>query len=157
MSRLVGFIPGSRASLTIDLLAASMLLVVPMLTTALVFARRRRYLAHKRTQLALSTLLLVVIALFEIEVRRFGWIDLAAASPYYDSALRPVLAVHLTAAITTTLLWTVTLVLALRRFPSPPKPGPHSAQHRRLARCAALGMYLTSVTGWTFFWVAFVA
>jgi putative membrane protein len=54
------------------------------------------------------------------------------------------------------ILWPVTIVLALRKFPNPPAPGAHSPTHIRLARLAALDMLLTSITGWIFYWLAFV-
>ncbi len=42
-------------------------------------------------------------------------------------------------------------------FPNPPVPGPHSPWHRRYARLAALDMICTAVTGWIFYYLAFVA
>jgi hypothetical protein len=48
------------------------------------------------------------------------------------------------------------IVPALRKYPSPPVPGPHSRQHVPLARLAAIDMALTAITGWVFYWLAFV-
>jgi uncharacterized membrane protein YozB (DUF420 family) len=36
-------------------------------------------------------------------------------------------------------------------------PGPHSPAHRRVAPIAAAGMFCTAVTGWLFYYLAFVA
>jgi uncharacterized membrane protein YozB (DUF420 family) len=152
-----GFIPGSRASFTLDLVATSLVVVVPALTLALRYAKRRDYAAHKRVQLAISLALLAVLTLFEIEMRLYGWEERAAASAYYDTYLWPVLRLHLTVAVTTTALWTITIFLALRRFARPPRPGAHSRLHKALGWGAALGIYLTTVTGWTFYWIAFLA
>lgn len=152
-----GFVPGSRAPFSMDLLAVSMLIVVPTLTTALWLAKRRRYAAHKSVQVGLSLILLLVIVVFELEIRFSGWTQHAEASSLYDTWLFPILWVHLSIAITTTVLWCTTLYLALKNFPKPPKPGSHSRLHLRLARPAAFGMYLTSITGWTFYWAAFLA
>src|SRR5579863_724866 len=38
-----------------------------------------------------------------------------------------------------------------------PMSGPHSASHRFWGRLAALDMLCTAVSGWTFYWLAFVA
>lgn len=152
-----GFIPGSRAPFSMDLLAVGMLFVVPTLTTALWLAKSQRYAAHKAVQVTLSSILLLVIVIFEIEIRMSGWTQHSLVSPYYETSLFPVLYLHLTVAITTTLLWGATIILALKRFPRPPVPSAHSSLHRKLARPAALGMYLTSVTGWTFYYMAFLA
>lgn len=151
-----GFIPGSRASFAMDLVTAGMVLVVPTLTTALWMAKRHRYAVHKKIQVALSTILALVIIIFEIEVRFSGWRQNALASAYYDTWLFPVLYVHLFVAISTTVLWSATMYFAMRRFASPPRPGDHSSLHLKLARPAAIGMYLTSITGWTFYTLAFV-
>ncbi|MDZ4818625.1 MAG: DUF420 domain-containing protein, partial [Planctomycetota bacterium] len=92
-----------------------------------------------------------------VDVRLHGWRQNAEASPYYTTWLNPVLYVHLAFAISTTLLWIYTIVTAVRRFARPAAPGPYSAQHKRVAKAAALGMCLTAVTGWIFYWMAFVA
>jgi uncharacterized membrane protein YozB (DUF420 family) len=64
--------------------------------------------------------------------------------------------VHLIFALTTVLLWPVVIILALRNFPNPPHPSQHSRIHVPLARLAATDMVMTAVTGWIFYWLAFV-
>jgi hypothetical protein len=54
-------------------------------------------------------------------------------------------------------LWVVVIVRAIRRFPVPPVPCEHSRAHIFWARAAAIDMTLTAATGWTFYWLAFVA
>jgi hypothetical protein len=58
--------------------------------------------------------------------------------------------------VSTVILWPVTITLALLNFPNPPEPSPHSRIHIPLARVAATDMVLTAVTGWIFYWLAFV-
>jgi putative membrane protein len=154
-----GFL-GTRASLMLDLLVTAMLVVVLLLGWSIYQVRyRRRYLLHKRTQITLGAVLLVVIILFEFDVRIHGWesrasgeIDgVASATVWYALYL------HLVFALTTVVLWPLVIILALRNFPNPPRPGPHSRIHVPLARAAALDMVLTAITGWVFYWLAFVA
>ena len=153
-----GFLPFSRASFMLDIVALAMLVVVPtMLLSIYQVKYRRRYALHKRMQLTLGALLLVAVGLFELDIRINGWRHLAEASPYYETWLNPVLYVHLFFAISTTILWIYTIVGALRHFAKDPVPNAYSAQHRRVARLAALTMCCTAVTGWTFYWMAFVA
>jgi hypothetical protein len=141
-----------------DVVALAILLVIPALAASVWLARvKRNYLRHKQVQLALSLALAVVLGLFEAEVRRHPWTDAAAASPFYATWLFPVFYVHLTVAVTTTALWVLALATALARIPKPPRPGPFSRVHRRLGQAAAIGLAATAVTGWTFFWVAFLA
>jgi hypothetical protein len=119
---------------------------------------RRRYQLHKWTQITLGAVLLVVVVLFEVDIRLHGW-ELRAAG---EVGGRPAdivwyaLYVHLVFAVSSIILWPITIFLALRNFPDPPKPGPHSRIHVPLARLAALDMVMTAVTGWLFYWVAFV-
>jgi hypothetical protein len=153
-----GFL-GTRATFTLDLLVTAMLVVVLVLGWSVYQVRyRRRYLLHKRVQIALGAILLIVIILFEFDVRIHGWESRAAGQidGVASTAVWYALYVHLVFSLTTVVLWPLVIFLALRNFPNPPQPGPHSRVHVPLARAAALDMVLTAVTGWVFYWLAFV-
>ena len=47
-------------------------------------------------------------------------------------SVRYVLWIHLVFAVTSPILWAVTIVLALRRMPKPPAPSDHSPLHHKL-------------------------
>lgn len=157
-----GFL-GTRASLMLDVVFLAMFAVMPVLVWSVWLVRyRQNYLWHKRLQLLLAAVLGVTVAIFEIDIRLHGWRDRAEASPYYGTPnehglLFTVLYIHLFFAVSTAVLWTVVVVRALRRFPNPPQPSEHSASHVFWARLAAIDMGLTTVTGWTFYYLAFVA
>ena len=157
-----GFL-GTRASLMLDVVALAMLVVLPVLAASIWLVRyRRRFALHKRLQLALGVVLLITVALFEADMRVNGWRARAEASPFigHDGSTDWVvvaLGVHLCFSVTTALLWLFVIVQALRNFPVPPVPGQHSLWHRRLGYAAAIDMLLTAVTGWIFYWLAFVA
>jgi hypothetical protein len=59
-------------------------------------------------------------------------------------------------AIPTFLLWTLVVVRAVQGFPRPAAPSPHSRSHVFWGRIAAGGMAMTTVTGWLFYYAAFV-
>jgi hypothetical protein len=148
----------SRAPLMMDVVAAAMLAVVPLLTLSLWLVRSgRRYAAHKRLQLGMAAALALVIGAFEIDVRLHGWETGAADSPYAGTWLYPLLWVHLAIAVSTTLAWIATIAHAVTAMPKPPRPAAASVWHKRLGWVAAGGMYATAVTGWTFYWAAFLA
>jgi len=157
-----GFL-GSRASLMLDVVALAMVAVVPVLAFSVYQVRyRRNYALHKRIQLALGAVLLVAVTLFEVDIRMYGWRHRAEASTFIgaDGGTNWVMIslwIHLFFAISTTVLWIVVITRALANFPSPPVPGPHSAWHLKWARIAALDMTCTAVTGWVFYYLAFVA
>jgi uncharacterized membrane protein YozB (DUF420 family) len=153
-----GFLPFSRASFMLDVVAMAMVAVVPVMLWSIYLVKyRRQYDLHRRVQTLLGSVLLVAVVLFEVDIRLHGWRHLAQESPYYRTLVNPVLAVHLFFAISTTLLWIYTLAHALRRFARPTLPNEHSRHHRMVARLAAIGMGCTALTGWTFYWLAFVA
>lgn len=153
-----GFL-GTRAPLILDVLCLAMLGVVVVLAWSVYQVKfRQRYQLHKWTQITLGAILLVVVILFEIDIRLHGWEERAAGQlgGYAPTAAATALYVHLVFAVTTVILWPTTIVLALRNFPNPPVPGLHSRVHVPLARVAAADMVLTAVTGWIFYWMAFV-
>lgn len=157
-----GFL-GTRASFMLDVVFLAMFAIVPLVAFNIWLAHSRKaYQRHKRLQVATGLLLLVAVALFELDMRINGWRHRAETSPYYGHGesmglVFPVLYVHLFFAVTTAVLWILVIARGLRSYPDPPVPGPHSAWHRRWGRIAAWDLVLTSATGWIFYWLAFVA
>lgn len=155
-----GFLPFARHStFMLDVVVVAMVGVLPVLTWSIYTVKgRRNYQQHGRIQLGLGLVLLIAVVLFEIEMRLVGgWRSLAKDSPYMATILPTELYVHLCFAVATFLVWTITITRALRWFPRPPQPGPHSGSHRRWGWLAASLMYCTAITGWTFYWLALVA
>jgi hypothetical protein len=159
-----GFLPIGRGSLMLDVVFLAMFVVVPLLAASVYLVKwQGRYVLHKRLQLAMAAVLLVAVVLFEVDIRVNGWESRAAPSPYFDPQHKwtcPAgisLIVHLSFAVPTLLLWIYVVVQALRLFSRPPLPGPHSRAHARTGWAAAIGMLMTALTGWLFYWLAFVA
>jgi hypothetical protein len=153
-----GFL-GTRAPFMIDVVCLAMVGVVIVLAWSVYQVKfRRRYWLHKWTQLTLGVVLLVVVVLFEIDIRLHGWEERAAGQlgGHPPAIVIAALWTHLVFAVSTVILWPITIALAIRHFGEPPAPGPHSRIHILLARTAAADMVLTAITGWVFYWVAFV-
>jgi uncharacterized membrane protein YozB (DUF420 family) len=160
-AQLPGFL-GTRASLMLDVVFVAMFLVVPLMAIGIALAKRGQYVLHKRLQLATAAVLLLAVLAFEIDMRFFtDWRLLAAPSPYFSAnGWNPVtisLTIHLFFAVPTLLLWIVVVARALKYFPCPPRPGAHSEAHKLMGWLATVGMVMTAVTGWGFYWLAFVA
>ncbi len=156
-----GFL-ATRGSFMLDLVAVALVLVLPLLALSIYWARRHRYRSHRRLQLLLGGLLAGTIIVFELDLRLVtDWQARAEPSPYFQPGSWNLtwlcLLVHLSCAVPTAVLWVTVTVQALRHFPQPPVPGAHSARHRQLGYLAVTGMFLTAVTGWLFYWLAFVA
>ncbi len=156
-----GFL-GNRASFMLDVVFTAMFVIVPTMTWSIYQVKyKRRYLLHKRVQLGLALLLLLAVAIFEIDVRLHGWRERAAPSPFYDARwayglVNWSLWIHLVFAVSTFVLWAFVVVQALRHSPIPPTPEQYARSHRYWAKLAALDMALTAVTGCTFYTLAFV-
>ncbi|APZ91397.1 DUF420 domain-containing protein [Fuerstiella marisgermanici] len=160
-----GFL-GYRTSFMLDFVVCALVIIVPVLCYSLWLAKfKRRYQQHKWLQIALGVILLVAVGAFEVDLQLVhgGWENIVAKSHPEEAALaakvaesRPYLWVHLLFAVTTPVLWCVTLVLALKRFPNPPTPGPHSRLHKTLGWLSAVDITLTAVTGLVFYYVAFM-
>lgn len=147
----------------IDLVFIAMIVIVPILWGSVWLAHKRsNYEQHKKTQLALAAILLVTVVAFEVEVRFSGWRHLAKPSPFWqDGAVNDwidySLIIHLLFAIPTPILWGFIIFRASKGFPSPAEPSNHSAAHRFWGKLGAFGMTATAVTGWVFYYLAFVA
>ena len=153
-----GFLPFSRASFMLDVVALGMLLVIPILTFSIYWVRlKKAYHFHRQVQSIMAGVLLFVVVCFEIEIRLFGWQQYATVSPFYETYLYPFLTFHVIVACITTVFWVLTVYKAVRHFPKQTAPNKHSFKHKKLARMAALSMYLTAITGWIFYWMAFIA
>lgn len=148
----------SRAPWVIDLVAAAMIIVVPVLAYSILQVRKKRnYKLHKQLQTATAITLLIAIVIFEVDIRLNGWRQYAQKSPYYDTVLFPFLAFHIVLATATTILWVYLVIAALRKFPKDPAPNSYSPTHKFWARIGAGLMFATAVTGWIFYYMAFIA
>jgi putative membrane protein len=159
-----GFL-GYNATLMLDLVVCALVLIVPVLVTSIFLVKfRRNYVWHRRIQLFLAAVLLLAVAAFEIDVQavHHGWQNIIRQarpeiSPADFDRIRNVLHIHLIFAISTPLLWAVTISLALPRFGNPPAPSKHSPVHKCLGWISAIDLTLTSATGLLFYYFAFVS
>lgn len=155
---MTGFIPGSRGSLMLDLVAVAMIAILPVLFIGVQMARRQKKFAlHKKIMLTVSLILGVAVVLFEVEMRMVGWRHLAEPSPYFETYLPPALAIHLVCSVSTLIALITTIFNALRHFAALPAPNHHSRSHKILGKTATVGLFLTSITGWIFYYLAFIA
>jgi uncharacterized membrane protein YozB (DUF420 family) len=160
-----GFLP-TRGSWMLDFVFVAMFAIVPVMAWSIYLVKYRRpeqeYKCewHKRIQLTLAGVLLVAVTAFEVDLNLItkDWRPLAEASPYYASKIVDYsLWIHLCFAVPTPLLWVFVIVQALRKMPRPAGPSAYSVRHAKWGRIAAVSMFMTAVTGWIFYWLAFVS
>lgn len=148
----------SRAHWAIDALALAMLVVIPlsMVSFSIVkFFRQTRL--HLWLQVAISVVMGVFLLAFELSIRIVGWREQAEVSPYYESYLLALLFLHLLCAVPAVGLWYYTLYKALKEFSFSAKPGKYSMMHRRMGWVSYLFLLMANLTGYGFYYLAFIA
>ena len=154
----------------LDTVVLAMGIVMLTLGISFYFAKyARQFKWHRNIQLTLTILLSLTIVLFEIDVRFFtDWRMLAEPSPYLETGwVDRALWIHLGFAIPTPFLWGYVVLMALKKIEWESEQyraselhrasEQYRAQHRRWGWLASLFMLGTTLTGWTFYWLAFVA
>ncbi len=140
---------GSRGSALLDIITLAQPFVLAGLFYARGLARRGRYQAHRNLLSILASVLTVLLILFETDLRANGGVwSMTAGSRFSGTAFLDILiAVHLTLAFVTAILWIPLLPISLWRFGASPRPGAFSAIHRRWGWAALLSLTGTAVTG----------
>jgi len=148
-----GFL-GYPTSPMLDVVVLALVAVVPLLIFNIAsVAVWKNYRLHKRLQLLLTALLFLAVGLFEIDMRLQGGIAGILAKrprPLTSEELASfmgLLRIHLGFAISTVVVWGLTVWLAWRRTPNPPQPSQHGRLHRTLGWLSALDLTATAVTG----------
>ncbi len=151
-----GLLP-TRGSFVLDAVFLAMFAIAICLMVSIALVKRKRFSAHRKIQVCLSLILIVAILIFEFDIRFVtDWRAIASQSRYFESGwVDRTLWIHLFFAIPTPLVWAFVVILALRRFPNPPVPGQHSAQHKLWGWIATGMMMATAITGCIFYWTAF--
>ena len=152
-----GFLPSSRGSFILDFIVVAMALVVPILGFSVFSVKIKKNPAlHRVIQIVLGIVLGLAIVIFELDMRINGWRQLAEPSPYYDSWVFPSLIIHLCFSIPTLILWAYTIFTALKHSIDK-SPNPSRFKHKKLGRLSSYAMIGTALTGWIFYWFAFIA
>lgn len=150
-------IPQSRGGLFLDVLACSLWIILPMLSVSIIAAKKRRFRLHKILQTLIAVIMTFVLGAFEFQMRTTGWRQLAEDSVYYDTWVMPALILHLLFAVPTFILWVLTLRGAYKNFVMPHRHCKYSIIHKRMGRLAVYLSFGTGLTGWMFYWLAFIA
>jgi putative membrane protein len=158
-----GFL-GYKTSFMLDFVVCALTVIVPALIYSIYLVKfAKRYTAHRNIQLVLAVVLLIAVGAFEIDMQMVqgGWKNVVdkrvvKLTAEQITSVQKVLWVHLVFAVTSPILWGVTITLALKRIPKPPGPCAHSPLHKKLGWASTIDLALTSVTGVWFYYVAFV-
>ena len=131
---------GSRADFLIDLIFLTVILIIPLLSLSLRYAKKRFYKAHKTIQTTLTVVLTIALILFEQDLASKGGLsEMMKGSRFEGSAfIKYFLYLHLTFAVSTAILWWSLLTVSFIRFPK---------YHRKVGLIGMVDMFFTAVTG----------
>ena len=144
----------------LDFVALAMLFVLISLSVSIYAVRfKKNPKLHRTIQIATAVILTIALIGFEVDVRFITkWRELAQPSPFYENGVVDwCLTIHLLFAIPTPIIWGIVIFMAVRRFKTGFGQGSFNRFHRISGRIAAIFMVMTSLTGWVFYYVAFVA
>jgi hypothetical protein len=152
-----GFL-GTRADLLMDVVFVSTLATPFILVWAIRLAQQRQLEKHRFVQTLLLGVLLVAVALFEVDVRLSGGSgSLMKGSSYAGTGLlRGITLAHVLANVVTFIAWLVLVVKSRRRF-NGALPGSFSASHRRLGRFVLGGTVFGALSAIVMYGLGFVA
>ena len=137
---------GTRADLLMDA-GITLLTSMPLLMLwAFRLARRRRHTAHRNVQSATLAIVLVVLVIFEIDLRMRGGSAFIDQFPERAAIVRAVLKGHIVVATATFFAWFGLGLISWTRF-SKSLPGTFSRLHKSLGKATFVGACLVSVSG----------
>ncbi len=138
---------GTRADLFMDVAIVVLTLLPCAMLTAFSFARRRRYVAHRNTQVATLALVLTILVLFELDIRwKGGSAVFLAQAPARATLVRTLLRAHIAVATLTFIGWLGLAYASWSRL-GRSLPGSFSARHRRLGLFTFVGACALSSSG----------
>ena len=154
-----GFLP-TRGTWMLDFVVVAMAGISIVLAYSIYQIRvKKNPRRHRMIQIVTAIVLTFALIAFEVDVRLITtWRELAEPSPYYPSGMVDrCLLVHLLFAVPTPFIWGFVIWSALKNFKTGFRVEGYNRIHRIWGRIAAAFMYLTAITGWVFYYVAFIA
>ncbi len=148
---------GTRASISFDIAYVLLLAMIPVLTWSLeLLFLKKKYSLHKQVMLLLTIAFAVATGLFFFDFLSNGWKHRAAATVEDIPAITYMtLTIHLVFWAVTAGIWIVLLIQSLRKFPKPPEPNDFGPYYVFWLILLALQFFLTTLTGWEFYMLAF--
>ncbi len=142
-----GFL-GTRAPFFMDFVTIIVTLLPLLIVGAIFFAKKGAIKFHIASQLFLFIFSLLIVGYFEYGVRvGGGFEDFAKESSLSKKFLFEFLLLHIAISIITVFLWAKTIIEAMKRYRAGSLPGKASDSHRKIARMATVGIFLTSLSG----------
>ena len=142
-----GFL-GTRAPLFMDIVSVIVAVLPFLIFGAIGLAKKRNYKAHESVQKLLFVVTVIVVAFFEIGVRLAGgYKNLMEGSSVEHNYFIYVLIFHIIIAVSTLVIWMITLYRARHYTGKKALPGLYSGAHKKDGQRTFIGIILTMLTG----------
>ena len=151
-----GFL-SSRASTACDMAYLILLAMIPVFAWNLeLLLLRKNYRLHRKVQLLLTFALLVATVLAVAGFTVDGWEHrVATPGAKIPGITYMTLTIHVVFWVVTGMMWIGLLVQSLRKIPNPPKECDFGPFYVFWLIMLALQHFLTTLTGWEFYLLAF--
>lgn len=150
-----GFL-GTNAPFMMDLVMVALLVINPALFWSIKQAKLGRYELHKKVQITLATVLLISVVLFELEIRLANGIVNIIGEEKFTTTFQSVLYVHIFFSVTTTILWAVVTIKAIKLYTPQGFPDHYVKTHKTMGFLGALDLVLTTITGYAVYYLGFL-
>ena len=149
---------GSRADALMDLVILSLVIIIPIVIYSWNTVRKKKFKKHKNTQIILFVVLLIVVMLFELDMKAHGGIfEMVKGSRFENTTFMSVsIYFHTFLSITTSLIWFILIVFSVFKFDKTPKPNSFSKTHKLWGKIGMIDMILTGITGVQLYIIGFV-
>jgi len=151
-----GFL-GTRSDLLMDIVLVSIIATPFLMLYAFSLVRRGLLERHRNVQAVLITVLLLAVALFEVDIRASGGTRaFVKSSPLSNTdILWTLLMIHVLVAMISFIGWLVLALLSWRKFHYE-LPGGFSLRHRTFGKLIFSGAIFTAVSGTALYVMSFV-
>lgn len=152
-----GFL-GTRAPFFMDFVTIIVAVLPLLVLSAIYFARVKAYETHASLQTIIFVVSVIVVGYFEYGVRHGGGFDtfMEGSGVSYGYAFW-VLIFHIAIAVTTLVLWILTLKNAREDRGDNALPGGRSGSHKKSGMRTFMGIVATSLTGIWVYIILFVS
>lgn len=149
-----GFL-GTRADVLMDVAIIVFTALPFVLIFGIRYARHRHFMKHRRFQTAAALLVLLLLVLFELDIRLCGGSQaFISKSSFSAGFVRTFLICHVAIALLTGASWLALIVRSRARFLGS-LPGTFSARHRWWGWLTFVGVCLLSSSGFALYMLLF--
>ena len=151
-----GFL-GTRAAFYMDAVGVYFVLIPLLLAFSIRFARKKQFKSHYQAHIAVYTLTMAVVILFEVGVRLSGgFTEFIKQSPVNPTFFVTFLIVHIVIALVTIGAWTYQVIVSYKAFKHGQLTGKRAQHHRLIGKLIFTGMLITVLMGGSIYYFLFV-